>query len=105
MGAYGYLPVGSAEVPKGATAQESGIQQVWAGLLCRGWALSLVAGAPSTSRRARPEHWPLPGGPANDPVHSGLHGENWLRAGPLAGILPMLTHHRGGGRSEKLQKS
>lgn len=41
----------------------------------------------------RSEHVPragsCPGGLANDPAHSGLHGpENWLRAGPLAGILP-----------------
>lgn len=49
---------------------------------------------------------PCPGGPANDPVHSGLHGPgNWLWAGPLAGILPMLTHQSRGGRSEKLKKS
>ena len=64
-------------------------------------------GRPRAGRRARPSAGPCPGGPANDPAHSGLHGpENWLRAGPLAGILPMLTHQSGRwGRSENLKKS
>lgn len=69
MGTEGHLPAGCAEVQEGAVAEEGGIQQVRAGLLCRSWALSRVAGVPRAGRRARPKRWPLPGGPANDPAH------------------------------------
>lgn len=46
---------------------------------------------------------PCPGGLANDPLHSPLQelGTLW-RAGPLAGILPVLTRQRqhGGGEGK-----
>ena len=99
--------MGSAEVPEGAAADEGGTQQVRAGLLRRGRALSWVAGAPPWSEHV-PRAGSCPGGLANDPAHSGLHGpENWLRAGPLAGILPTAhtSEWKRGGRSEKLKKS
>lgn len=42
--------MGSTEVQEGATAEDGGVQQVWAGLLCRGRALSWVAGAPQSGQ-------------------------------------------------------
>lgn len=91
---------------KGPSLSKVGIQQVWAGQLCRGWALSRWLGHPEQAG----EHVPSTG-PCLEarlmtlrtfrPASAG----NWLRAGPLVGILPMLTHQSGGGRSEKLKKS
>lgn len=77
--------MGSAEVQKGVAAEEGGTQQVWAGLLCRGQALSRVAGAPTMGRRARPEHWPPPRGPANDPaMHSGRYWQDLAEGKPIS---------------------